>query len=207
MRVFIAIDIDKAIRKGLADLQTELRSKVDIKKSDVKWVNAENVHLTLKFLGEIKDKDVVEVCNITKEVAGRHKSFEMDVESVGYFGGRSARVLWIGIGKGSENLLELQKDLEQQLDPAGWPTEKRQFSGHLTLCRIRNSKAGVKLAQISEAYRDFKLGSSPADSVTVYQSQLTPSGPIYAVLGNYRLIDVTSEKTKEKCGSKNKEMQ
>ena len=187
MRVFIAIDIDEEIRKGIADLQDELKSKVDIKKSDVKWVNPKNMHLTLKFLGEIKDKAAVEVCNIAKEAAGRHKSFELDVESVGFFGGKSARVLWVGTGKGQENLLELQKDLEQQLDSAGWPAEKRKFSGHLTLCRIRNSKAGVKLAQMTEGYRDFKLGSILAESVTVYQSELNPSGPVYTVLGNYNL--------------------
>ena len=187
MRVFIAIDIGEEIRKGLSELQAELQSKVDIKKSDVKWVNPKGIHLTLKFLGEIKDKDVVAVCNITKEVAGRHKSFELDVESVGCFGGRNPRVLWVGIGKGCDNLLELQRDLEQQLDSAGWPAEEREFSGHLTLCRIRNPKAGAKLAQISQTYKDFKLGSFPAESVTVYQSQLMPSGPVYIVLGNYKM--------------------
>jgi 2'-5' RNA ligase len=187
MRVFIAINTNEEIRRGLADLQAELQSKVDIKKSEVKWVNPKNIHLTLKFLGEIKDKDIVEVCNITKDAAGRHKVFQLYVESVGFFGSKSARVLWIGTGKGSENLLELQKDLEQQFDSAGWPAEKRQFSGHLTLCRIRNPKAGLKLAQITEGYRDFKLGSVLADSATVYQSQLTPSGPVYTVLGNYKM--------------------
>ncbi len=187
MRVFIAIDIDEQIRKALGSLQNELQSKVDIKRSDAKWVNPDRIHLTLKFLGEIKDEQVVDVCNITKEVAGRHESFELDVESVGYFGGRSARVLWVGTGQGCENMLQLQSDLEQQLALAGWPKETRKFSGHLTLCRVRNSKAGVKLAQVTEEYKDFKLGTISADSVSVYQSQLMPKGPVYTVLGNYRL--------------------
>jgi 2'-5' RNA ligase len=187
MRVFIAIDIDEQIRKALGNLQNELRSKVDIKKSDVKWVNPDNIHLTLKFLGEIKDQEAVDVCNITKEVASRHESFELALETVGHFGGRSARVLWIGTGQNSDNLLQLQSDLEEQLASAGWPRETRKFSGHLTLCRVRNSKAGVKLAQMTEGYKDFKLGTVSADSVSVYQSQLTPTGPIYTVLGNYKL--------------------
>ena len=187
MRVFIAIDIDEQIRKALGSLQNELQSKVDIKKSDVKWVNPDNMHLTLKFLGEIKDQEAVEVCNITKEVASRHENFELDVETVGHFGGRSARVLWVGTGQNSDNLLQLQSDLEEQLASAGWPKETRKFSGHLTLCRVRNSKAGVKLAQMTEGYKDFKLGTVSADSVSVYQSQLTPKGPIYTVLGNYKL--------------------
>jgi len=187
MRVFIAIDIDEQIRKALGSLQNELRSKVDTKKSDVKWVNPDNMHLTLNFLGEIKDQEAVDVCNITKEVASRHENFELDVETVGHFGDRSARVLWIGTGQNCENLLQLQSDLEQRLASAGWPKETRKFSGHLTLCRVRNSKAGVKLAQMTEEYKDFKLGTIPADSVSVYQSQLTPKGPIYTVLGNYKL--------------------
>jgi 2'-5' RNA ligase len=187
MRVFIAIDIDGQIRKALGRLQNEMRSKVDIKKGDAKWVNPDVMHLTLKFLGEIKDAQAVDVCNITQEVANRHTNFELEVETVGYFGGRSARVLWVGTGQNCENLLQLQSDLEQELASAGWPGETRKFSGHLTLCRVRNSKAGVKLAQMSEGYKDFKIGPVSADSISVYQSQLTPKGPVYTVLGNYKL--------------------
>ncbi|MHC4330953.1 MAG: 2'-5' RNA ligase family protein, partial [Planctomycetota bacterium] len=74
---------------------------------------------------------------------------------------------------------------ERQLDSAGWPRENRKFSAHLTLCRIRNSKAGIKLAQVTGEYEDLKLGTMSADSITVYQSELTPKGPIYTQLGNY----------------------
>lgn len=187
MRMFIAIDINEEIRAALKNLQQQLQNKANIRKGDVKWVTPENIHLTLKFLGEIKDKQVVDVCNIAKDIAGRHKSFELDIESVGCFGGRSARVLWVGVGKGSNSLLELQKELEQKLALAGWPPEAREFAGHLTLCRVRNSKAGVKLAAMTEDYKDFKLGTISANSVSVYQSQLTPSGPIYTVVGNYKM--------------------
>lgn len=187
MRLFIAIDIDERIRSVLSDLQRQLASSVDIKKSDVKWVEPENIHLTLKFLGEIQDEKSVEVCNIVKEVASRHKSFQLNIESVGYFGGKSARVLWIGTGDGSDNLLQLQKDLESQLALAGWPEEGREFTGHLTLCRVRNPKAGVKLAQITENYKHFEAGVILADSLAVYQSQLKPTGPVYIRLCDCKL--------------------
>jgi 2'-5' RNA ligase len=187
MRVFIAIDIHEQIRKELGRLQAEMRTKADIRKGDVKWVNLDLMHLTLKFLGEIEDTQAVDICNIAKEVAGRHKNFEMEVEKVGYFGGRSARVLWVGTGQNCENLLQLQSDLEQSLASSGWPRETRKFAGHLTLCRVRNSRAGVKLARMTEEYRDVKLGTVWADSISVYQSELTPKGPVYTVLGNYKL--------------------
>jgi 2'-5' RNA ligase len=187
MRCFIAIDIDEKTKKALSDLQKQLSDNADIKKSDVKWVHPEVMHLTLKFLGEIKDEKVASVCNIVKNVAGQHKSFELDIESVGCFGGKNARVLWVGTSEGSNELFQLQKDLDQQLALAGWLEEPREFTGHLTLCRVRNPRAGAKLAQTSKAYEDFKLGVVYADSVSVYQSQLRPTGPVYTLLGNYKL--------------------
>ena len=187
MRCFIAINIDEQIRKALGDLQKELQSKVDIRKGDVKWVNPENIHLTLKFLGEIKDEQVVEVCNITKDVASRYNSFDLEVKKVGSFGGKSARVLWVGAGENCKSLLDLQQELELNLDEAGWPMENRKFAAHLTLCRIRNVKAGFKLAKLADEYTDYSLGTTAADSVTVYQSQLTQQGPVYTILGNYEL--------------------
>jgi len=187
MRVFIAIDLNEEIKKALSDLERKLAASVDIKKNDVKWVSPGDIHLTLNFLGEIRDAEAVTVCNAVKEVAGRHKGFELDIEKLGCFGGKSARVLWVGTGRGSDDLRLLQSDLEEQLELAGWPREEREFAGHLTLCRIRNPKAGLKLAQTSDNYRDLKLGTISADAVCVYQSDLKPAGPVYTVLGSYRL--------------------
>jgi 2'-5' RNA ligase len=187
MRCFIAIDINEEVRAALGDLQQELGEKADVKKGDVKWVKPEAVHLTLKFLGEVKDAKVMEVCNIVKEVCGRHESFELDIEQVGHFGGKSARVVWVGTGAGSDSLKRLAEGLEGPLGAAGWPKEGRAFTGHLTICRVKRSSAGVKLARVSKEYKDFKAGTITAGSVSVYQSELTPKGPIYTVLGNFKL--------------------
>ena len=189
MRVFIAINIDEIIKQDLADLQAELQTKVDIKRGDAKWVNPDQIHLTLKFLGEAKDPQVVDICNIAKEIAPRHEKFEIDFEKVGYFGGKSARVLWVGTGENCPQLLELQQELEETLANLGWSKENRKYAAHLTLCRVRNSRAGVKLARLTEEYKDFKLGTCSAEAITVYQSELTSSGPNYTILGNYGLAD------------------
>jgi 2'-5' RNA ligase len=187
MRVFIAIDINDKIRKAIADLQKQLDSKLDIKRGDVKWVEPDNIHLTLKFLGEIEDEQAAEVCEISKQVAEAHKNFTLNIESVESFGGRSAKVVWVGAGKGADELIGLQKDLDGRLEEAGYPKDEREFSAHLTLCRVRNPKAGFKLADVCREFADYKLGSISVDAVRVYQSQLTPKGPIYTVLGNYKL--------------------
>jgi 2'-5' RNA ligase len=187
MRCFIAIEIPEDIRGELAGLQKELAGRVDIRKGDVKWVEPASMHLTLKFLGEVPDSQIVEVCNITKEVAGRYRGFDFAVREAGSFGGRSARVLWVGAGLDCPELRELQQDLEDELADAGWPKETRPFSGHLTLCRIRNSKAGEKLGKLMEEYQDYDLGTVHAGSITVFESQLTPQGPLYTALGSYKL--------------------
>jgi 2'-5' RNA ligase len=188
MRCFIAIEIDEEIQTALAALQKDLIRGVDIRKGDVKWVHSNAMHLTLKFLGEVRDNQIVEVCNIAKEVAESHNAFDLSIGQVGHFGGDSARVLWVGAGLDCAALLGLQQDLEERLDLAGWPKENRKFSGHLTLCRIRNAAAGFKLARLTEKYKDFDLGAIRCDTITVFESRLTPDGPIYASLSSYKLL-------------------
>jgi len=185
MRCFIAIDIDEPARTALRHLQQELAAAANLKKSDVKWVEPDNIHLTLKFLGEIKDKQVLEICDLTGRIAARYGGFDIDIEKVGHFGGRTAKVVWVGAG--SEKLAELQNDLELHLAEAGFAEDNRPFTAHLTLCRVRNPRAGAKLAELLAAYKDFRLGRLSADSVCVYQSQLTAKGPVYTLLGNYNL--------------------
>ncbi len=187
MRCFIAIDIDRETRTALANLQQEIAAKADVGKRDAKWVELENVHLTLKFLGEIKDQQVLQACDITEQVAARHTGFDIDIEKVGCFGGRTARVVWVGTGQGSDKLADLQKDLDQHLAQAGFAEDNRAFSAHLTLCRIKNAAAGKRLARLAELHKDFKAGSVAADSLCVYQSQLTPKGPVYTLIGKYNL--------------------
>ena len=187
MRVFIAIDIDDKIRKAIADLQKQIASKVDVKKGDVKWVEPNNIHLTLKFLGEISDEQLEEVSEIVKTVASAHNKFTLDIESVGSFGGRSAKIVWVGAGKGTDALLALQKDLDDLLAQSGYPKEEREFSAHLTLCRVNHPIAGLKMGEAIAEFSHLKLGSIAADALCVYQSQLTPAGPNYTLLGEFKL--------------------
>ena len=187
MRLFIAIDIDEKNMVALNDLQTQLRAKANVKAGDVKWVTAKNIHLTLKFFGEVEDDKLPEICRITEETASSYEQFQLSIESVGHFGGKSATVLWVGTGAGTQELLQLQKDLEARLASVGWPAEEREFNGHLTLARIKNPKAGFKIAQLAQQYKNFKLGTLAVNSICVYKSQLTPDGPIYTLLGNYKL--------------------
>lgn len=183
MRCFIAVDIDDDIRKAVGDLQDRLKAQVDCKRSDIKWVDPKLMHLTLKFLGDVPDKNIVTVCQVAESVAAAHRPFDLDIESVGHFGGRSARVLWGGTGQGKDTLASMQADLESRLEEAGWPREARRFSAHLTLCRVRNTRVGMDLIEAYKPYERKVFGTCRIEQIIVYHSQLTSQGPIYTPVG------------------------
>ncbi len=188
MRVFVAVDIDDGIRKAIAELQEQLKSELKLDKKAVKWVRPGAMHLTLKFLGEVKDKAITEVCDIVKQVAEKHKAFDLSIENVGSFGGKSARVLWVGTGAGSKQLERLVGELDERLGDIGFAREKKAFTGHLTLCRIKDYKAGIKLVKKANSIVDFVAGVTNVDSVKVYESKLTSAGPVYTVLAESKMV-------------------
>ena len=94
--------------------------------------------------------------------------------------------IWVGIER-SEALLRLQKDLVAIFAEAGWSAENREFSGHLTLCRIKKPRFGRRIAELSKDYSELDFGSLAVDSIRVYQSHLTSSGPVYTVVNENML--------------------
>jgi len=185
MRVFVAIDIGERMRGLIEDLQRKLIGEATADGMDhrhARWVRPEAMHLTLKFLGNVADGAVPSVCEAVAEVAGRHRPFELELAGVGWFGGKAARVLWVGAGDGGESLRLLQGDLEGRLARDGWPADVRHFTGHLTLCRVKNQRAAAKIAEIAGRYRQSRLGCIGVEAVNVYSSLLRPEGAEYTVL-------------------------
>ncbi len=185
MRCFIAIDIDKRLRKQIAHLQRELCDKAGPIKSGVKWVDPAIIHLTLKFLGEVRDRQINQVCGIVEELAASHESFSLNIRKLGAFGS-VARVLWVGTDE-NETLSALQKDLAERLCVVGFAGDKKQFSGHLTLCRIKNSSAGRTLGKLIKDYDTLDLGALEVNSVCIYKSELTKAGPEYTLISKSSL--------------------
>ena len=185
MRCFIAIDIDDQLRGRIGELQDEFCRRTDFSKSQAKWVRPELIHLTLKFLGDVRDSKVNEVCDIVQEVASGHSSFRIEFENLGVFGS-PARILWIGVRE-NETLTNLQSELERRFEQGGWRVENRKYSGHLTLCRIKKSTAGRKISQLVREYGGLDMGSVLVDSICVYQSELTRGGPVYTLVSRSQL--------------------
>jgi 2'-5' RNA ligase len=185
MRTFIAIEISEDLRRELTELQEDLR-KSD---ADVKWVNPQNLHLTLKFLGDTSEETISEVKEILENITRNTRTFEVIFAGIGVFPKLDfPRVVWVGIEKGKDELIELAKEIEKELTQIGSPKEKRGFSAHLTLGRVRSPKNKDKLKKIILTKQDFQSRTSMRlDKIIFFRSRLTPRGPIYTVLGKFNL--------------------
>ena len=186
MRCFIAIDIDDNLRTGIAELQRDLQDKIHLRKGRLKWVRPELMHLTLKFLGEVEEERLPQLSRAVASAAAGHKGFSFAAPVLGCFG-NPVKVIWLGTDEENTLLLQLHRDIEDALDRTGWPREQRTFSPHLTLGRIKDGSRDRSLKDVIKNYGPMQLGTLNVDSVLVYESQLTPTGPIYTVLSKHKL--------------------
>ena len=175
---------NREVIKRCRELQE--REPLDSFEFAIKWVDPELMHLTLKFAGDVPDRDLYELCEIVDQVVARYNRFEFGIKDLGVFGS-PARVGWIGIDSPGE-LLEMQKELGAALSLAGLSVEDNKgFHGHLTLCRVKNFRAGKELSQAIYEYGPVDIGTQAADTVCVYSSELTKAGPEYAVVSSSKL--------------------
>lgn len=183
MRAFIAIEISDDIRDILAQLESHLKHSG----ADVKWVKPESVHLTLKFLGGISEEKCAEVKSALDTVAKSVKSFELTLKEIGAFPKiESPRVIWVGLDKGALETTDLADRIDDSLSKIGFAKEGRPFSPHLTIGRARSSlnkdKLKEKIDSASAKFQFATVDSHKVVSVILFQSTLTPQGPIYTKL-------------------------
>jgi 2'-5' RNA ligase len=185
LRTFIAVDTGKAIRDRCVALQETLARAG----ADVKWVEAENLHVTLLFLGEVEDRDVPALCRAVAEVCAAQAAFRLSVEGVGCFPNpRRPRVVWVGAGAGGADLIALHDALEPPLLALGcYRREERQYTPHITLGRVRGDRSTGELANALARKTDWQAGVTLVREVRVLSSELTPKGPVYATLSRAKL--------------------
>jgi RNA 2',3'-cyclic 3'-phosphodiesterase len=190
IRCFIAIEIEEAIRDEFARVQQQLQKELRGNESGIKWVPPENIHLTLKFLGNVTDQEIPEICAAVSRAASESSPFSFSVGSCGSFPpNRPARVLWIGITEGQPELKQFAKRVDHWVNKLGFPLEKRAFSGHLTLARIRQPNAGKAVSRVATEITIGTLGQQDLSEITVFQSDLRPGGPVYTPLHHAPLTD------------------
>jgi 2'-5' RNA ligase len=179
MRTFIAIELTEEMREVLARAESHLKYAG----ADVKWVDKANIHLTIKFLGEITDTKADEVKALLDRIACETKPFDLSLKDIGAFPKiEYPKVLWMGIGNGESESIALAGNIDSALFNIGFPKETRPFAAHLTIGRVRSPKNRAALKEKISSYRLPGIFSQRASAVVFFKSTLTPRGPIYAKL-------------------------
>jgi RNA 2',3'-cyclic 3'-phosphodiesterase len=183
-RIFIAIEIDNTVRSCTEELIRIFRTA----DADVKWVEVQNLHLTLQFLGEVPDDLIASVCKAVEQGAARVQPFDLEVGSAGAFpNSYKPRTLWIGAKSGSPQMVNLHDNIALELAEFGFRDEERQYQTHLTIGRTRTAKNIAKLSQLLKQLAEFNAGKMHVEKAIVFSSRLECGGPIYNVLGTAHL--------------------
>ena len=191
IRAFVAIELPFDVKTALIDKQETLQ--IYLPGRTVRWVDGKGVHLTLKFLGEITADKVRALHNILGVIARRSIPFSLALGSLGCFSSvHKPRVIWIGLLGGLAQLHKIQADIQYGVEHLGHETEKRKFSPHLTLGRVRRNTRGIDVKSLEEYVRDVSTVCMCEWSVTeivLMQSVLLSSGAVYFALGCFPLTN------------------
>ena len=181
IRTFIAIEIPKTVIYRIRELQDAIKAYG----FKIRWVRAENIHLTLKFLGDIEEIKINEIAEAVSKTAEKHSPISLKAKGIGVFPGiKRPRVLWVGLAGQLEALVKLQTTLDENLIVFDFPKEKRPFKGHLTMGRIKDRIDVKKLGDALMAFRRFESETFTAGQIILYKSELTPSGAVYTELAS-----------------------
>jgi RNA 2',3'-cyclic 3'-phosphodiesterase len=179
IRAFIAFPLPELIATRIADIQERLKSY----RLPVRWVRPENVHLTLKFLGEISVSTIDGIGEVIEDTVRECSPLILYTKGLGVFPGiKKPRILWTGISGDINPLSEIQANLEINMEKKGFSKENRPFKSHLTLGRVKGDIHPEKLFDILRSFSDFTSGSFEAKELILYQSELQPSGALYTKL-------------------------
>ena len=179
IRSFIAIELPDVVIALLDKVQQDLSSL----RLRARWVRPQNIHLTLKFLGNINPGDIEKIGSAMTDAAKGCAPFNLTVGGIGVFPGpKRPRVIWVGFGGDLTVLLGLQHDLEDRLAAIGFAKENRPYQAHLTLGRIRGAVNRATIRQIMQEYSDLGGLAFTSDRIILFRSDLKPSGAVYSQL-------------------------
>lgn len=194
MRTFIGIGLPGECRAALARALSPLKDR----RAEVAWTPERNLHVTMRFLGEIAPGRVGELGDRMAEAAREIPPFEFAVEGPGGFPSlRAPRVLWVGVREPLELVRKLHQNMENTLVAAGFPREERPFHPHVTVGRVRRGLPPGWAANFAEVLSGKRFGIVKAEAYQLYESRLSPAGSVYTVLRDVPLGGTTGKTGQE----------
>jgi len=181
-RLFIAIDIPGHIKDNVYDYTKKLFKENDY----IKLVSAPNIHITLKFLGNVNIYKIEKIKKAIKETADKFNSFKYEINGKinAFPGPGNARVIFLEIGNGGEKISGIYNELEDNLERIKIRKEKREFSPHITIARIKDKK---NIEHLIKEYKLNKIEGLDCSNIALFESQLKPYGAEYSIIGEFGL--------------------
>ena len=177
-RVFLSIDIEN---QALLPLITETQNKLDRSLAKMKLVEIENIHFTMRFFGDTPLSKIEEIKECLSQI--QFNPFEIEVYGVGAFpNSRRPRVIWIGVRKNADKIRALKVEIDSHLKDLGYKPEKKRFTPHATIARVRYIKDADNLTMNIDELVNSSISSMTVSRFNMKKSTLTPSGPIYETL-------------------------
>ena len=181
-RLFICVNLSDILKEQISEYLYSARRNY----RTIKWVRPENLHITLKFLGDTPVNKVDKIKEILSYVAESNSEFTLELSGTGVFPGLNRpRVVWLGISGGVKNLKEIRNSLGEEMEKIGFPMENRDFKGHITLGRVKRFEK--KFKGILQDIQLDKLYRQQVKSIDLMKSTLLPGGPVYDIMGQYFL--------------------
>lgn len=184
LRLFVAVEVDEEVRKNLAEFQALLKEAG----SDVRWVDVQNIHITLKFLGYVEEVNLPRVKEIIKKAVTGVGPFGVRFEGVGAFPRlERPRVVFVAMEDPAEGLSKINSQLEEGFVELGIEKEGRDYEPHLTIGRVKSSRNLEPLVKLLRHYTKQAFGQERVSRVVLMQSELSPEGPTYTELDSFTL--------------------
>ncbi len=182
IRSFIAVEIERPdLIAKLEEVQREIQSS----EADLKLVERDNLHITMRFLGDISPSMAESVVDMLKQI--KFEAFAASLHGVGVFPKMTfPRVIWVGVKMGRENLVDIYRQLEAGLNQVGFRPEHESYTPHITLFRVRSGHHRESLVEVLTKHQETEFGEFGIKAIQLKRSILTPNGPIYSTIGETR---------------------
>lgn len=183
-RLFFAVSLPPQTQERALKLVLSF----NIPENQVRWVRRENLHITLKFLGDVETEKIPAICDAARLVTGRFSPIAMKLAGLGVFPNHERpRVVWIGAEGEIEILASLEAALSQALEPLGFAADERRYTPHITIGRVKNDMARGKISRIIRDGLHTQIGDASVESISLYESSLKQGGPVYSVIETFPL--------------------
>ncbi len=183
MRLFVAVEIDRAVARELARVAGELRTRLEAQaaRARMTWVAADRLHFTIRFIGEVDEAHSATIM-AALEAPFQTPAFDLTVGGMGVFPPKGPpRVIWAGVAAGRDEMASVEQEVNRRLATCGIEPDARDYSPHLTLARVRDPD-GLRTRDIADNLSDDEIGTTRVDAITLFQSHLSPKGPTYVAL-------------------------